>query len=298
MNILSEILLDVQHLAHRFPLAPGRPVSALDDLSFQVRRGEIFGLVGESGCGKSTAARCVMGLLRPQKGRVLYRGIDVWDPKQLRRHRRLLHTARQLIFQDSASSLDPRMRVADLVAEPLAIHRVPPPRGTLRAEAEFQLRCVGLDASFLDKYPHQLSGGQRQRVAIARALSMEPELLAADEPTASLDVSVQAQILNLFRRLRQERGFTLLFISHDLPAVRCLCGRVGVMCRGRLVELAPAQELFDRPLHPFTRALVSAVLLPDPRRERARRPVPFDPESFSPEGELREVSPEHFVLWA
>ena len=293
---MNEILLDVQHLTHRFPLAPGQSVPALDDLSFQVRRGEIFGLVGASGCGKSTAVRCIMNLLRPQGGRVLYGGIDVWDPGQFRRHGRRLHAARQLIFQDSDSSLNPRLRVSDLVAEPLAIHRVRPPRGSLRAEAEFQLGCVGLSPSFLDKYPRQLSGGQRQRVAIARALSMEPELLAADEPTASLDVSVQAQILNLFLHLQRERGFTLLFLSHDLPAVRFLCTRLGVMCRGRLVELSPARELFENPLHPYTRALVSAVPLPDPRRERERRPVPFDPEAFSLRGELRQVSPEHFVL--
>lgn len=292
----DDILLDVRHLTHVFPLSKKIAVKALDDLSFQIRRGEIFGLVGESGSGKSTAARCIMNLYRPVAGEIIYKGVNICDPAQFRTHRKMLQTTRQLIFQDSSSSLDQRMKVCDIVAEPLKIHRIRPARGSLRAEAEFQLRYVGLDAGFLDKYPSELSGGQRQRVAIARALSMEPELLVADEPIASLDVSIQAQIVNLFRHLQQEHGFSFLFIAHDLAMVEFLCDRVGVMYHGRLVEAAPAKELFSSPVHPYTQALLSAIPIPDPRLERARQIRQFteDPENF--QGVLTDVSPEHYVL--
>ena len=292
----GEILLEARGLARAFPLTRTMPVKALDGLSFQIRRGEVYGLVGESGCGKSTAARCVMNLLRPQAGRVLYRGIDTCDPKAFRANRRMLQRARQLIFQDSAASLDPRMRVGDIIAEPLRLQRVTPPRGTCRDEAAFQMKYVGLDPGYLDKYPGELSGGQRQRVAIARALAMEPELLVADEPIASLDVSIQAQIVNLFKHLQAEHGFSFLFIAHDLAMVEFLCSRVGVMYRGRLVEEAPARELFARPLHPYTRALVSSIPIPDPRRERARKPVEFRGGELPPGGLWTEASPGHFVL--
>lgn len=291
---MSEVLVDIRHLTHRFRLTKRAVVHALDDVSFQIHRGEIFGLVGESGSGKSTLARCLMNIYRPTAGQILYNGIDTCDPKQYREHRKLLQTRRQLIFQDSASSLDQRMRVADIIAEPLAVNHITPPRGSLRAEAEFQMKYVGLDASYLDRYPPELSGGQRQRVAIARALSMEPELLVADEPIASLDVSIQAQIINLFRHLQQEHGFTFLFIAHDLAMVEYLCDRVGVLCRGKLVEVAPAKELFENPLHGYTKALLSAIPIPDPRRERARKLVEFDPVELGG-GALREVLPGHFV---
>ena len=188
------------------------------------------------------------------------------------------------------------MTAAEIIAEPMEIHRVRPPRGSLREEAAFQLRYVGLEPGCLDKYPGQLSGGQRQRVAIARALCMEPELLVADEPIASLDVSIQAQIINLFQHLQAEHGFSILFIAHDLAVVRYLCSRVGVLCRGRLVELAPTGELFDNPVHPYTRSLLSAIPIPDPRLERARVLTPFEPEGFDRAGELAEVSPGHLVL--
>lgn len=290
---MNEPLLEIRDLTRRFPRADGGTLQALDGLSFQVRRGEIFGLVGESGSGKSTAGRCIMRLLRPHGGQVLYRGIDIWDARQFRANRRLLQARRQMIFQDSASSLNPRMRVADIVAEPMVIHRVRPPRGSLRAEAAFQLRCAGLDATFLDRYPPELSGGQRQRVAIARALSMEPELLVADEPLTALDVSVQAQILNLFQHLQREHGFTFLFIAHDLAVVRHLCHRVGVLYQGRLVECAPAGALFTAPRHPYTQALLSAMPLPDPRQ--VRRPFCPDPAACARPGVLREIAPDHWA---
>lgn len=293
---MSDILLDVRHLTHCFKL-PGRQIlRAVDDVSFQLRQGEILGLVGESGCGKSTVARCVMNVYRPTAGQILYDGIDVCDPRQFRAHRRRLEAERQLIFQDSTSSLDPRMTVADIIAEPMAIHRVTPPRGTLRVEAAFQLYYVGMEESYLDKYPPELSGGQRQRVAIARALAMEPRLLVADEPVAALDVSIQAQIINLFSHLRQEHGFSILFIAHDLAMVEYLCDRVGVMYRGRLVELGPADAVFSHPRHSYTRALLSAIPLPDPIRERQRQRTDFDAMTFCGDGVMTEVEQGHFVL--
>lgn len=201
-----------------------------------------------------------------------------------------------MIFQDSASSLDPRMTVCDIIAEPMRIHHIAPPRGTYRKEAEFQMYYVGLDKTYLNKYPSELSGGQRQRVAIARALCMEPELLVADEPIASLDVSIQAQIVNLFRHLQREHGFSFLFIAHDLAMVEFLCDRVGVLYHGKLVEVAPVRALYDHPLHPYTKALLAAMPVPDPRIERKRVLPDFSPGQFPLTGELVEVEPEHFVL--
>ena len=293
---MADILLDVRHLTHCYRPVKNTVIKAVDDLSFQLRRGEIFGLVGESGSGKSTAARCVMNICRPTAGEIIYKGINTCDRRAFRANKKMLRTSRQLIFQDSASSLNARMTVADIIAEPMRINHIRPPRGSLRKEAEFQLFYVGLDSSYLDKYPSELSGGMRQRVAIARALSMEPELLVADEPIASLDVSIQAQIINLFKHLQAEHGFTFLFIAHDLAVVRYLCDRVGVLYRGRLVEAAPTKELFTFPAHPYTKALLSAIPIPDPRRERARVPREFDPAGFSPDGEWTEVSHDHFVL--
>lgn len=292
----NEILLDVRHLTHVFPLTRKIAVKAVDDVSFQIFRGEIFGLVGESGSGKSTVARCVMNLYRPQSGHILYKGLDTCDPRVFRENRRMLQSTRQMIFQDSNSSLNQRMKVAALIAEPMKIQHISPPRGSYRAEAEFQMHYVGLDPSYLDKYPSELSGGQRQRVAIARALSMEPELLVADEPIASLDVSIQAQIVNLFKHLREEHGFSFLFIAHDLAMVEFLCDRVGVMYHGKLVEAAPTRELFSNPQHPYTKALLSAIPIPDPRMERSRKPVDFHGEDILPESRWTQTGPGHFVL--
>lgn len=257
------VLLDVQHLTHIFPLTKKVTVKAVDDISFQIKKGEIFGLVGESGSGKSTVARCIMNIYKSHAGsRILYKGIDTCDPAVFRKNRHMLQTTRQIIFQDSNSSLNQRMRVCDIITEPLKIQHITPPRGSLRAEAEFQMHYVGLDAGYLDKYPAQLSGGQRQRVAIARALTMEPELLVADEPVASLDVSIQAQIVNLFRHLQREHGFSFLFIAHDLAMVEFLCDRVGVMYQGKLVEVGETKEVFGSPQHAYTRRLLAA--LPEP----------------------------------
>jgi len=293
---MSEILLDIQHLSHVFKLSKHAAIKAVDDVSFQMKKGEIFGLVGESGSGKSTVARCIMNIYQPTAGEIFYNGINVCNNSSFRKHHKMLASSRQIIFQDSASSLNQRMKVADIIAEPMSIHRIKPPRGSLRAEAAFQLRYVGMDTSYLDKYPTELSGGQRQRVAIARALSMEPELLVADEPIASLDVSNQAQIVNLLRHCNREHGCSMLSIAHDLSMVEYLCDRVGVMYRGKLVELAPTAELYTNPQHPYTKALLSAIPVPDPIAERNRQRTEYDELSFDKAGVFSEVTPGHFVL--
>ena len=293
---MSDILLDVQHLSHIFKLGKHNLIKAVDDVSFQMKKGEIFGLVGESGSGKSTVARCIMNIYRPTSGKILYNGIDVCDRKAFRQNHKMLEAQRQIIFQDSTSSLNQRMTVADIIAEPMSIHRIKPPRGTLRAEAEFQLSYVGMDSSYLDKFPTELSGGQRQRVAIARALSMEPELLVADEPIASLDVSIQAQIINLLRHCNREHGCSMLFIAHDLSMVEYLCDRVGVMYHGKLVELASTAELYANPQHPYTQALLSAIPVPDPKAERNKKRTDFDEVIFDCDGVLTQVTPGHWVL--
>ena len=312
----DDILLDVRHLTHMFPLTRKLAVKAVDDVSFQLRRGEIFGLVGESGSGKSTAARCIMNVYRPTSGQILYKGIDVCDRAAFRANRRMLQTSRQLIFQDSNSSLDQKMKVCDIIAEPMRIHHITPPRGSYRAEAEFQMYYVGLDREYLDKYPSELSGGQRQRVAIARALAMEPELLVADEPVSALDVSIQAQIINLFRHLQAEHGFSFLFIAHDLSMVRHISDRIGVMYLGSLVEVCDSGPLYEKPLHPYTKALFSAIPDVGHRRSGTRIklegeiPNPMDPppgckfSSRCPYAEdicrgqapsLREIEPGHMA---
>lgn len=290
-----EVLVDVKNLTHQFHLTKKAVIRAVDDLSFQIYKGEIFGLVGESGSGKSTAARCLTNIYRPAAGEIRYQGINICDRKEFQAHKKLLQTRRQMIFQDSASSLNQRMKVAEIIAEPMKIHHITTPRGSCREEAKFQMKYVGLSEDFLERYPSELSGGQRQRVAIARALSMEPEFLVADEPVASLDVSIQAQVINLFKHLQQEHGFTFLFIAHDLAMVEYLCDRVGVMYHGKLVEVAPADELFANPLHGYTKTLLSAIPVPDPIRERARKLQVYDEADFG-DGRLEEISPGHFVL--
>ncbi len=293
---MNETLLEIEGLTHCFKLNKKTMLRAVDNLSFQIRRGEIFGLVGESGCGKSTAARCIMNIYQPTAGKVIFNGINTCDKKEYRANKKMLQTQRQLIFQDSASSLNPKMKVGDIITEPLFINRIKSPHGGLREEALFQMKYVGLDASYIDKYPGELSGGMRQRVAIARALSMEPQLLVADEPIASLDVSIQAQIINLFKHLQEEHGFTFLFIAHDLAMVEFLCDRVGVMYRGRLLEIAETKELYNNPLHPYTRALLSAIPIPDPVLERSRPIKSFDEITLDENGALTEVLPGHFVF--
>ena len=293
---MDDLILDVRHLSHRFKLTRKLAVQALDDLSFQVRRGEIFGLVGESGSGKSTVARCVMNLYQPTGGEIWFNGVNVTDRNQRRNHKKMLERKRQLIFQDSGSSMNQRMKVVDVITEPMRIQHIQTARRTPREEAAFQLKYVGLDGSYLDQYPAELSGGQRQRVNIARALSMEPELLVADEPVAALDVSIQAQIINLFRHLQEEHGFSILFIAHDLAMVEYLCDRVGVLYRGKLVECAPTKALFANPSHPYTQALLSAIPIPDPRLARAQAAAATEEQAYVLGQKMIEIAPDHFVL--
>ena len=300
----KEVLMEVQHLSQLFSMTGKKVFRAVDDVSFELRKGEILGLVGESGSGKSTTARCIMNISSSPGGHIFYKGIDVLDKKQFRKNRKALQAERQMIFQDSASSLNQRMRVEDIILEPLKLSHRKPKQGSYREEAEFQLKYVGLDSSFLDRYPSELSGGQRQRVAIARALIMDPELVVADEPIASLDVSIQAQIVNLFRHLQREHGFSFLFIAHDLSMVEFLCDRVGVMYHGQLVELAPCRELYSNPLHPYTKQLLLAVPnlekygLQSAKKE-AEHPgngtVPEKAYGTVAKGSWTEVLPEHFV---
>ena len=293
---MDDLILDVRHLSHRFKLTRKLAVQALDDLSFRVRRGEIFGLVGESGSGKSTVARCVMNLYQPTGGEIWFNGVDITDRSQRRKHKKMLERKRQLIFQDSGSSMNQRMKVVDVITEPMRIQHIQTARRTPREEAAFQLKYVGLDGSYLDQYPAELSGGQRQRVNIARALSMEPELLVADEPVAALDVSIQAQIINLFRHLQEEHGFSILFIAHDLAMVEYLCDRVGVLYRGKLVECAPTKALFANPSHPYTQALLSAIPIPDPRLARAQAAAATEEQAYVLGQKMIEIAPDHFVL--
>lgn len=293
---MPENILEVEHLTHAFTLDKKTKIKAVDDVSFQIKQGEILGIVGESGSGKSTLARCIMNIYEPNAGVVRFHGINVLDRAAFRANKKLLQTQRQMIFQDSASSLNQRMKAVDIISEPLKINHIKTARKTAKAEAAFQLQTVGLDESFLERYPSQMSGGQRQRVAIARALTTEPDFLIADEPVASLDVSIQAQIINLFRHLQQEHGFSILFITHDLAMVEFLCDRVGVMYHGKLVELADTTELYEHPLHPYTKILLSAIPIPDPIAERKKVRPDYSAMKFDTEGQLVEVAPGHFVL--
>ena len=281
----KEVLLDARHLTQQFHLTKKIKVKAVDDVSFQIHKGEIFGLVGESGSGKSTVARCLMNIYQPAQGEIWYKDVNICDKKEFKKHKKMLQTRRQMIFQDSASSLNQKMKVSDIITEPMRIQHITPPRGSFVKEAAFQMEYVGLENSFLDRYPSELSGGQRQRVAIARSLCMEPEFLVADEPIASLDVSIQAQIVNLLLDLREQKSLTYLLISHDLSMVRHLSDRILVMYLGEVVEESTAQELYTHPLHPYTKALIAAIPIPDPKVERARPrsvlqgqvPSPVDP---------------------
>ncbi|EPY06776.1 oligopeptide/dipeptide ABC transporter ATPase subunit [Paenibacillus alvei TS-15] len=270
---MAETLLEVKHLKKYFPITSGifnrtvGHVKAVDDISFTIKRGETFGLVGESGSGKSTVGRTIIRLLEKTEGEVKFQGIDIYgmQEKELRK----LRPKMQLIFQDPYSSLNPRVRVGDAIGEALLNHGMTTKEEVRDRVLEVMEAC-GLSAYQYDRFPHEFSGGQRQRIGIARALILDPDLIIADEPVSALDVSIQAQIINLFRKLQKTRGLTYLFISHDLSVVEHLCDRIGVMYLGTMMETASRDELFRNPLHPYTKALLSAVPIPIPKLKRER----------------------------
>jgi oligopeptide transport system ATP-binding protein len=306
-------LLEVRGLRMHFPVTEGMlarrhigDVKAVDGVDLTIGRGETLGLVGESGCGKTTMGRCILRLEKPTAGEIRYDGVDI---AQLgRRELVALRRKIQVIFQDPYSSLNPRQKVGSIIGEPMMVHGVEPDSGRRTARVHELLSLCGLNPNFADRYPHEMSGGQRQRVGIARALALNPEFIVCDEAVSALDVSIQAQIINLLEDLRDKFNLTYLFIAHDLSVVRHLCQRVAVMYLGRVVELAECDELFDNPLHPYTQALLAAVPVPDPTVEegRAFRPVagevpsPINPPPgcvFHPRCTLaiprcREVRPE------
>jgi oligopeptide transport system ATP-binding protein len=271
---MSEVLLEVRDLVKHFPVGGGvfkraqGTVKAVDGVSFSLRRGETLGLVGESGCGKTTTGRCILQLERPTSGQIVFEGTDLatHSAQQLRELRRHM----QVIFQDPYSSLNPRMTIGQILAEPIKVHRLVSGKAARERRIEELLKQVGLLPQHAQRYPHQLSGGQRQRVGIARALAMEPSLIICDEPVSALDVSIQAQIINLLEELQSRLGLTYLFIAHDLSVVRHISDRVVVMYLGKVVEVADRQALYEAPVHPYTRALLSAVPIPDPKLEATR----------------------------
>ena len=286
-------LVEVSHLKQYFPIKSGllidrevARVHAVDDVSFSISPGETFGIVGESGCGKSTLSRCVLRLLEPTDGTVRFAGRDITDLS--RRELRPLRREMQMIFQDPYASLNPRKRVGQIVGDPMRLHKTVPKDGdgaakeAVKPRVQALLERVGLNPEHYNRFPHEFSGGQRQRIGIARALALEPRLIVADEPVSALDVSIQAQIVNLLDELQDEFGLTYVFVAHDLGVVRHVSDRVGVMYLGKLVEVSPADELYSRPIHPYTAALLSAIPIPDPRRNQARERIVLEGDVPSP----------------
>ncbi len=315
------ILINVQNLKMYFPVLAGvmrqriADVKAVDDISFHIKRGETLGLVGESGCGKTTTGRCILQLYKVTAGKVSFEGVELTKLKgeQLRRARRNM----QLIFQDPYASLDPRMTAGDIIGEPLIVHNLVSKNDYANQVAEL-LRMVELEPRMSVRYPHEFSGGQRQRLGIARALAVRPKFIVCDEPVSALDVSIQAQIIKLLMRLREELNLTYLFIAHDLSVVRHISDRVGVMYLGKVMEITSSDEIYERPLHPYTQALLSAVPIPSPQVDRLRKrilltgdvPSPVNPPKgchFNPRchlasdicreqtPELKDVGGEHWV---
>jgi oligopeptide transport system ATP-binding protein len=279
-------ILEITNLVKHFPIKSGilidrqiGAVQAVDDVSFAVGEGETLGLVGESGCGKSTLARSILQLLKPTSGSVRFRGKELTDLS--RRELRPLRREMQMIFQDPYASLNPRKRVGQIVGDPLKLHGLAS-GGELRNRVESLLDRVGLSPEHYNRYPHEFSGGQRQRIGIARALALEPKMVIADEPVSALDVSIQAQIINLLEDLQDEFGLTYVFVAHDLGVVRHVSDRIAVMYLGKIVEIGPADEVYSKPIHPYTASLLSAIPIPDPQKNRAREPIVLEGDVPSP----------------
>lgn len=308
----SETLIEVKNVCQEFHLTKGllqslrfekgklvkedKVVHAVNDVSFEIKKGEVFSLVGESGCGKSTTARTVIRLLEPTSGQVLYKGKDIshLGPNELLPYRKSM----QMIFQDPYASLNPRQRVADIIMEPLLFHGIAKTKEEARERCMSILARVGLRPEQAGRYPHQFSGGQRQRIGIARALAVNPEFIIADEPVSALDVSIQAQVINLLMDIKKEMDLTILFIAHNLAVVKYFSDRIGVMYFGNMVELADADELYDHPVHPYTKALLSAIPQPDPLSEKSKERLYYDPSihDYSVEQpRFQEIRPGHFV---
>ena len=314
----NKALLEVQDLKQYFDINTGffrsKPLKAVDGVSFSIRKGETLGLVGESGCGKTTVGRTVLHLYKPTGGRVVYDGKEIGDKASLREFRRKA----TMVFQDPYSSLNPRMTVSDIVAEPLDVHHLYGTKQERNNRVLELLNYVGLNSEHASRYAHEFSGGQRQRIGIARALAVNPEFIVCDEPVSALDVSIQAQVINMFEDLQEKLKLTYLFIAHDLLVVRHISNRIAVMYLGKMVELADAEEIYHHPLHPYTRSLLSAVPLPDPQKARENRrivlkgdiPSPLNAPSGCPfrtrcryatedcaecMPEFRELQPGHYV---
>lgn len=287
-------LVEVKHLKQYFG-SKKNVVKAIDDISFEIYEGETFGLVGESGSGKSTTGRALLRLYKPTDGEILFEGKDIAN---LKKGKELLEFRKeaQMIFQDPYASLDGRMKVRDIIAEGIDIHGIAKTAEERDAMVDELLETVGLNKEHANRYPHEFSGGQRQRIGIARALAVNPKFIVCDEAISALDVSIQAQIVNLLKRLQKEIGLTYLFIAHDLSMVKYISDRIAVMYRGRIVEMGSADCVYNNPQHPYTKSLLSAIPLPDPREEKNRKRLVYKGEEFSEKASLQEVEPGHFVL--
>lgn len=294
---MTQPMIEVRNLKQYYNAGTAREMRAVDDVSFQIYPGETFGLVGESGSGKSTIGRAIVNLLQPTSGDVIFQGQSA-KGRQTPKERLAFNKEVQMIFQDPYASLNPRMKVRDIIAEGIDVHGLATNRQERRQRVNDLLDAVGLNIEHGNRYPHEFSGGQRQRIGIARALAVEPKFIVCDEPISALDVSIQAQVINLLEKLQQDRGLTYLFIAHDLSMVKYFSDRIGMMYRGKLVELATSDELYANPLHPYTQSLLSAIPLPDPDYEKTRkRSIYVPPADFQLQKQnFKEVRAGHWVL--
>lgn len=289
-------LVELKNVSLTFNKGKKNEVKAIDKVSFDIYEGEVFGLVGESGSGKTTVGRTILKLYEMSGGEIRFDGQDITKLKG--RELMAFRKDAQMIFQDPQASLNGRMKVRDIVAEGLDIHGLVKDKAEREAKVQTMLELVGLNKDHLTRYPHEFSGGQRQRIGIARSLAVEPKFIVADEPISALDVSIQAQIVNLMQDLQRDKGLTYLFIAHDLSMVKYISDRIGVMHWGKLLEIGTADDVYHRPIHPYTKSLLSAIPEPDPEVERERVHLPYDPtqELDGQEREMREITPGHFVL--